>query len=125
MRRTGMLQLSHRLRRTAAWFLISTLSIPAGLCLAEGPSSSARAKYSVYVKRDTPVTESSSLNKRALVVGVGNYYHCPPLTVTTQDAHTFADFLKKEWKFDSVIVMTDDATDPRLLPTGNNLKTQI
>ncbi len=73
-----------------------------------------------------PIADAPTYAKRALVIGINGYENVPKLTACANDAQHFAAFLRTKMGFQSVTVMTDEATTPDAMrPTGAHLKRQI
>ena len=72
---------------------------------------------------EVPISDAPSYAKRALVIGIDQYDYCNPLGGNCGlDAKAFANLLQTKFGFSDVVLMTDDASAPRLRPTESHIK---
>lgn len=106
------------------WALIAWFAL--GLNLAsraqeQSPNQMAQEKFTSDLQK-----QLSNGRRLAIVIGIDGYKH-DPLKCCVKDAQLLAATLRDRCGFDpdGILELTDHQTNPRLLPTLHNLRTQI
>ena len=59
--------------------------------------------------------------RRALFIGINYYGQRGELKGCINDVHNIKNFLTKNFRIDEIMVLTDDQTDPKKIPTRGNI----